>query len=360
MTAQANKLPPRRTSRVVSVGPVKIGGGHPISIQSMTNTVTADTAATLRQIYALAEAGCQIARVAVPDEQTTETLPALIAASPLPVVADIHFDHKLALGAVKSGAHGLRINPGNIGAPARLREVARAAKDAGIPIRVGVNGGSLEKALLQKYGGPTAEALVESALQQAELLEKEGFSDIKISLKTSDVLQTLAAYRMLAKLCDYPLHIGLTEAGPPGRGGLKSAVALGILLYQGIGDTMRVSLTGDPLEEVRAAKEILNALHISLLPFDVISCPTCGRTGIDVAALTARVESALAGLKPLKLLKIAVMGCAVNGPGEAREADFGIAGARGEGLLFAKGEIIGKYAEEDLVEKLVEEIRRAL
>ncbi|MCL2677724.1 MAG: flavodoxin-dependent (E)-4-hydroxy-3-methylbut-2-enyl-diphosphate synthase [Clostridiales bacterium] len=352
--------PPRRKSRVVSIGPVKIGGGHPVSVQSMTNTVTADTAATLRQINALAQAGCQIARVAVPDEQTVQSLPVLLAESPLPIVADIHFDYKLALGAIKSGVHGLRLNPGNIGSSARVREVARAAKDAGIPIRIGVNGGSLEKALLQKYGGVTPEALTESALGQAELLEKAGFSDIKISLKTSDVPRTVAAYQMLAKLCDYPMHIGLTEAGPPGRGGLRSAVALGILFYQGIGDTMRVSLTGDPIEEVRAAKEILNALHISPLPFDLISCPTCGRSGIDVAALIAQVESALSGLVPKKPLKIAVMGCAVNGPGEAREADFGIAGGRGEGLLFAKGEIIGKYREEELVGKLAEAVRRGM
>ena len=350
----------RRKSRGLYLGGVKVGGGAPISIQSMTNTKTADVVGTLAQISRLAAAGCDICRLAVPDMESADVLDAIIKESRLPIVADIHFDYRLALRSIEQGVCGLRLNPGNIGGELRVKQVAAAAKVYGIPIRVGVNGGSLEKDVLAKYGGITPQALTESALRHVMLLEKEGFYDIKISLKSSDINVMLDAYRLIAEECDYPLHIGLTEAGPARRGTVKSAVAMGILLAEGIGDTMRVSLTGDPVEEVFVASEILNALSIRPALFDIISCPSCGRTEIDLEQLVQFVEDGLRGLQADKPLKIAVMGCPVNGPGEARNADFGIAGGKGEGVLFAKGEIIAKYPQEELADKLIEKVKQSL
>jgi (E)-4-hydroxy-3-methylbut-2-enyl-diphosphate synthase len=349
----------RRKSRVVSIGDVKIGGDNPISVQSMTNTPTADVAATLAQIEDLAACGCQIARLAVPDEEAAAALPRIVAQSPLPIVADIHFDYRLALLAVQAGVQALRINPGNIGGQNKVRQVAQAAKAAGIPIRVGVNAGSLDKYFLGKYGH-SAQALAESALYHTDLLEKEGFSDIKISVKASDLRLMVEAYGFLAERVDYPFHIGLTEAGTQQRGSIRSACALSILLAQGLGDTLRVSLTGDPVTEVWVAKEILGALKLAPLDFEFISCPTCGRTMIDVERIALSVEKALAGLHPPRPLKIAVMGCAVNGPGEAKGADVGIAGGNGEGLLFCHGQVIGRYANQDLAEALINKVKEII
>jgi (E)-4-hydroxy-3-methylbut-2-enyl-diphosphate synthase len=349
----------RRKSRIVAIGDVKIGGDNPISVQSMTNTPTADTAATLAQIEALAAGGCQIARLAVPDEEAAAALPRIVAQSPLPLVADIHFDHRLALLAVQAGIQALRINPGNIGGQNKVRQVALAAKAAAIPIRVGVNAGSLDKHFLEKYG-LSAQALAESALYHVGLLEKEGFSDIKISVKASDLRLMVQAYELLAHRVDYPFHIGLTEAGTPQRGSIRSACALAILLAEGWGDTLRVSLTGDPVQEVWVAKEILGALQLAPLDFEFISCPTCGRTMIDVERIALSVEAALAGLRSPRPLKIAVMGCAVNGPGEAKGADVGIAGGKGEGLLFCQGQVIGRYANQDLARALIDKVKEII
>ncbi|MCL1976442.1 MAG: flavodoxin-dependent (E)-4-hydroxy-3-methylbut-2-enyl-diphosphate synthase [Firmicutes bacterium] len=349
-------LAKRRISRSVMIGNVQVGGGAPLSIQSMNNTRTADIPATLAQLQCLAEAGCQIGRLAVADIEDAAALPKIVRLSPLPLVADIHFDHRLALASVKAGIAGLRINPGNIGGKERVHQVAQAAKAAAIPIRVGVNGGSLEKDLLQKYGGITAETLVESAGRHIEMLEDTGFFDIKISLKASRLPIMLAAFRQMAAICEYPLHIGVTEAGLPGKGSVKSALGIGSLLAQGIGDTLRVSLTGDPLEEVRLALDILHFLELKPGSPEVISCPTCGRTTIDVAALATAVQKELTMLRPIKQLTIAIMGCAVNGPGEAREADFGVAGASNGAVLFAKGEIIGRYEKENILPELLRRI----
>jgi len=339
------------------LGPVQIGGGAPVSIQSMNNTRTADVAATLAQLRALQDVGCEIGRLAVADEEDAQALPAILRVSPLPLVADIHFDYRLALAAIQAGISGLRLNPGNIGDKTRVVQVAKAALSAGIPIRVGVNGGSLAKDLLAKYGSVTAEALVESAGRQIEMLEDAGFYRIKISLKASRLPVMLDAYRQMAACCDYPLHIGVTEAGLPGLGSLKSAIGIGTLLAEGIGDTLRVSLTGDPVAEVRLAQDILRLLELRPGGVQIISCPTCGRTKIEVAALAQAVQREVAGLKPGKPLTIAIMGCAVNGPGEAREADLGIAGGQNGGLLFAKGEVIGRYSEEALLPELLSRIR---
>ncbi|MCL1816906.1 MAG: flavodoxin-dependent (E)-4-hydroxy-3-methylbut-2-enyl-diphosphate synthase [Clostridiales bacterium] len=340
------------------LGKVQVGGDAPISIQSMNNTRTADVAATLAQLRELAAAGCDIGRLAVADAADAAALLKLVAQSPLPLVADIHFDYRLALDAIKAGVAGLRLNPGNIGDAGRLRLVAQAAKASGIPLRVGVNGGSLEKDLLEKYGGVTAQALVESAARHIEMLEDAGFFDIKISLKASRLPVMLAAYRQMAELCDYPLHIGVTEAGLPGLGSIKSALGIGVLLADGIGDTLRVSLTGNPLAEVKLAVDILRLLELRPGGVEVISCPTCGRTDIEVEALAQAVQQEVAKLSFVKPLTIAVMGCAVNGPGEAREADIGIAGGKGGGLLFIKGEIIGRFAEEELLPGLLKIIRK--
>lgn len=346
----------RRMSKQISVGSVAIGGNAPISIQSMTNTPTDDVAATVAQILRLEEAGCQIVRSAIPDQLAVAALPEILSRIQLPLIADIHFDYRLALGAINAGVQGLRINPGNIGGKERVRAVAQAAAERGIPIRIGVNAGSLEKNLLEKYGHATAEAMVESALGHIRILEDLNFGDIKLSLKASSVPVMIEAYQLLAGQVDYPFHLGVTEAGSIKRGSIKSAVGIGALLAQGIGDTIRVSLTGDPVEEIFVAKEILRTLGLRQEGIDFISCPTCGRTKIDLVKIAAEVEARLSNMKIPQTLTVAVMGCVVNGPGEAREADFGIAGGSGEGLLFRKGEVIAKLPEDQLVDALVEAV----
>lgn len=349
----------RRKTRQISIGPVKIGGDAPISIQSMTNTNTADIKATVHQIKRLEEAGCHIIRVAVPDQEAVDALPGILQEIRIPLIADIHFDYRLALGSIKAGVHGLRLNPGNIGGEARVAQVAKAAGERQIPIRIGVNAGSLEKSLLDKYGRPSPEALVESALGHIGMLEKLNYNSIKISLKASSVPLMMDAYRLLAEKTDYPFHLGVTEAGTPKKGSIKSAVGIGAMLAEGIGDTIRVSLTGDPVEEVYVAQEILRALGLRKEGIEFISCPTCGRTQINLISIAEQVEERLKGVDISRPITVAVMGCVVNGPGEAREADFGIAGGRGTGLLFKKGEIIRKLPEEQLVEALVEEVKKA-
>lgn len=344
----------RKKTRRIHIGAVPIGGGAPIAVQSMTNTKTADAAATVAQIKALAAAGCDIVRLAVPDMAAAKTLGEIIRAVDVPLVADIHFDYRLALEAIRQGIAALRLNPGNIGGADNVRAVTAAAKKAHIPIRIGVNAGSLDKKLLAKYGRPTAEALVESALGHVRLLEAEDFYDIKISLKAHDVPLTIAAYRKMSEAADYPLHLGITEAGTPQSGMIKSAVGIGALLAQGIGDTIRVSLTGDPLVEVKVANEILKSLGLREYGPTLIACPTCGRTSIDLAQIAADVEARLAGVS--RPIQVAVMGCVVNGPGEAREADVGIAGGRGEGLVFRKGEVLRRVPEDQLVTELFKEI----
>lgn len=337
-------------SRQISVGGVQIGGGAPVSIQSMCNTRTEDVAATVEQIRRLEEAGCEIVRVAVPDMAAAHALGAIRERIGIPLVADIHFDYRLALEAAAAGVDKIRINPGNIGDPARVRAVANSCKGKNIPIRIGVNGGSLEKPILHKYGGVTAEALVESAFGHIELLHQCGFDDICISLKSSSVPVTMAAYRLMAERSDYPLHLGVTEAGTTEMGTLKSAVGIGGLLAIGVGDTMRVSLSADPVEEVYAAKKILKAVGLRRDEPELISCPTCGRTSIDLIGLANQVERRLREVD--KPITVAVMGCVVNGPGEASAADVGLAGGRGEGVLFRKGEIVRKVPEDRLVDEL--------
>lgn len=350
----------RRKTRQISIGPVKIGGDAPISIQSMTNTNTADIKATVHQIKRLEEAGCHIIRVAVPDQEAVDALPGILQEIRIPLIADIHFDYRLALGSIKAGVHGLRLNPGNIGGEARVAQVAKAAGERQIPIRIGVNAGSLEKSLLDKYGRPSPEALVESALGHIGMLEKLNYNSIKISLKSSSVPLMMEAYRLLAEKTDYPFHLGVTEAGTPKKGSIKSAVGIGAMLAEGIGDTIRVSLTGDPVEEVYVAQEILRALGLRKEGIEFISCPTCGRTQINLISIAEQVEERLKGVDISRPITVAVMGCVVNGPGEAREADFGIAGGQGTGLLFKKGEIIRKLPEEQLVDALVQEVKRAV
>jgi len=342
-------------TRTVTIGGLPLGGGHPVLVQSMTNTDTRDTEKTLRQIRDLHAAGCDLVRVSVYDEACAEAVKTLAAESPVPLVADIHFDHRLAIRAAENGIAKLRINPGNIGGEARVRELADCAKAHGIPIRIGVNSGSAEKELLDRYGGPTAECLVESALGHARLLEKAGFEDIVLSMKSSDVRLTIEAYRLAAKRCDYPLHVGVTEAGLPGQGTVKSAIGIGALLADGIGDTIRVSLSGDPLPEAAAALDILRALNLRIRGVQLIACPTCGRTCIPVAEIGRRVEEELADLTVP--LKVAVMGCVVNGPGEGREADVGIAGGKSGGILFVKGQEPRKVTG-DLGAILIEEARK--
>ena len=345
-----------RTTRQIMVGRVAVGGGAPVSIQSMTNTPTGDAAATLEQIHRLARLGCEIIRVALPSPAEIAAFTRICAESPLPVVADIHFDHRLAMAAVAAGAAGIRINPGNMKDEGKVRLVARTAAAAGCAVRIGVNGGSLEKELLAKYGHPTADAMVESALGHVRILEDLGFDRIKISLKASDIRRTVEAYRQLAARCDYPLHIGITEAGTTWSGTIKSAIGLGALLYDGIGDTLRVSLTGDPVEEVRVGWEILKSLELRERGPVFVSCPTCGRCQIDLISIAEEVEQRLHDLP--KKITVAVMGCVVNGPGEAREADVGIAGGKGQGLLFRHGEIVRKVPEAELAEALIVEARR--
>lgn len=347
----------RKKTRQIKIGDVLIGGGAPIAIQSMNNTKTADVGATLSQLRALKTAGCQIGRLAVPDQEAAEALKKIIPESPMPLVADIHFDYRLALMSIENGVHALRINPGNIGSEEKVKAVIDAAREKNIPIRIGINGGSLEKDLLAKYGN-TAEAIVESALREVDIFEKYQFDQVKISVKSSSVTKTVAAYELLSEKLNYPLHVGVTEAGTLQKGSIKSALGIGILLNEGIGDTIRVSLTGDPVNEVIVAREILKDLGLREEGIEIISCPTCGRTKVDLETMVSATEEGLGDFTPNHPLTVAVMGCEVNGPGEAKEADYGIACGKGQGLLFKRGEVIGKYPEETIVDVLVREIRR--
>ena len=344
-------------TKEVQIGRLKLGNGNPVLVQSMTNTDTRDAEATLKQIRALADAGCDLVRVSVYDEACAEAVKTLTDKSPVPLVADIHFDHLLAIRSAENGIAKLRINPGNIGGEAKVRELADCAKAHHIPIRIGVNSGSVEKDLLAKYGGPTAECLVESALGHARMLEKAGFDDIGLRMKSSDVKLTIDAYRLASRRCGYPLHVGVTEAGLPGQGTVKSAIGIGALLADGIGDTIRVSLSGDPVPEAKAAWDILRALNLRVRGVQLIACPTCGRTCIPVAEIGKKVEEALSDVTVP--IKVAVMGCVVNGLGEGREADVGIAGGKSGGVLFVKGQEPRKV-EGDLAEQLIAEVRRIL
>lgn len=344
----------KKLTRQIHIGTIAIGGDAPCSVQSMCSTDTRDVAATLAQIKGLAEVGCEIIRCAVPDMDAAVALGQIKHNSPIPVIADIHFDYKLALRVLEGGIDGLRLNPGNIGDKWKVAEVVKAAAERKVPIRIGVNAGSLEKELLERYGHPTAEAMAESALGHIRILEELNYQEIKVSLKASDVMKTVAAYRLLSERVDYPLHIGITEAGTIFSGTIKSSVGLGILLADGIGDTMRVSLTGDVLDEVRVGYEILKSLGLRQRGVNFVSCPTCGRCQINLVKVAEEVEQRLRGVD--KQITVAVMGCAVNGPGEAREADVGIAGGKGEGLLFRHGEIIRKVPEDKLADALLEEI----
>jgi (E)-4-hydroxy-3-methylbut-2-enyl-diphosphate synthase len=346
----------KKSTRQIRIGNVKIGGGAPCAVQSMCSTDTRDVPATLAQIDRLAGAGCELVRCAVLDMEAAEALGRIKAASPIPVIADIHFDYRLALKVLEGGIDGLRLNPGNIGERWKVEEVVKAAGERLVPIRIGVNAGSLEKELLEKYGHPTAEAMVESALGHVRILEELGYDQIKISLKASDVMKTVAAYRLLAEAVDYPLHIGITEAGTVFSGTIKSAVGLGILLADGIGDTLRVSLTSDPVEEVRVGFEILKSLGLRRHGVNFVSCPTCGRCQIDLIRVAEEVEERLRSID--KPLTVAVMGCVVNGPGEAREADVGIAGGKGEGLLFRRGQVVRKVPESELADALMAEVEK--
>ena len=343
-------------TRQIQVGDVRIGGGAPVVIQSMLNTKTTDVAGSLTQIQALKDAGCQIARLAVPNMESARTFAEICKDSPLPLVADIHFDYKLAIAAAEGGASKIRINPGNIGGEDRVKAVVDVCKDKHIPIRIGVNGGSLDKRLLEKYGHPTAEALVESAFEHLELLEKYGFYDTCLSMKSSTVPTMVQACRLFRSKCDYPLHIGVTETGPVKQGLIKSAMGIGALLLDGIGDTIRVSLTDDPVEEVYAAKDILKAAGLRKEGVNIVSCPTCGRTRIDLIGLVNQVDQALKDCE--KPITVAVMGCVVNGPGEAREADIGIAGGDGWGMIFEKGEQVEKLPYEELLPALLKRIEQ--
>ena len=344
----------RKRTRVISVGDVLIGGDNPIVVQSMTNTDTRDIDATIAQIIQLVDAGCGIVRVAVMDRTAAHALSSIIDASPVPIIADIHFDYTLALFSMDAGASGIRINPGNIGSIDRIAAVIDRAKDNNVAIRIGVNSGSLESDILEKFGSPTPEALVESALRSISMFEARGYTNIKLSLKSAHVMETIAAYRQISERVDYPLHVGVTEAGTVLRGSVKSAVGIGILLHEGIGDTIRVSLSGDPINEPIVAYTILAALGIEKRGVNVIACPTCGRTALDIAHVADEVEKRLQHITTP--LTVAVMGCEVNGPGEAKEADIGICGGKKAGLLIKKGEIIRKVLPDKLVEVLVEEV----
>ena len=346
----------RAKTRKVRVGDIFVGGDSPVSVQSMTNTDTRDIPSTVSQILKLEEAGCDIVRCAVPDEEAGEALRKIILQIHVPLVADIHFDSALALLSIRNGVSKLRINPGNIGKKEKVRAVAEAAKDRGIPIRIGVNSGSLQKDILAKYGRVCPEAMVESAMRHVEMLEEFDFHDIVLSVKSSDVREMIECYRLISGKVDYPLHIGVTESGTIRKGTIRSSVGIGALLAEGIGDTIRVSLTGDPVEEVRVGREILASMGGIRKGAEMISCPTCGRTRLDLVRIAGEVEKRLQSVH--KPIKVAVMGCAVNGPGEARRADIGIAGGNGEGLIFRKGEILRKVKEEDLVEELMKEIEK--
>lgn len=346
----------RKITREVNVGGVTIGGGKPVVIQSMCNTDTRDVAATVAQILRLEEAGCEIIRVAVPDMAAAEAIADIKKCIHIPLVADIHFDHRLALKCIENGIDKVRINPGNIGSRDRVKAVADAAKARGIPIRIGVNGGSLEKELVEEYGGATAAALVKSAMRHVEILDDVNFFDIVVSIKVSSVPVMIEAYRMFSGLCDIPLHVGVTESGTERMGTIKSSIGIGALLSEGIGDTIRVSLTADPIREIYAAKDILRTLGLRKSGVEFVSCPTCGRTQIDLIGIANEVEERLMNVE--KNIKVAVMGCAVNGPGEARDADIGIAGGKGECLIFKKGEILRKVPEEIVVSELMKEIEK--
>lgn len=346
----------RKKTKVIKVGNVLIGGDNPISIQSMTNTRTKDIVATVTQIKSLEDAGCNIIRSAISDFEDAKAITEIKKQINIPIIGDIQYDYKLALESIKYGIDGLRLNPGNIGSLDNVKEVVKACKDSNISIRVGVNAGSIKQEFLDKYNGVNEDSMVYSALEQIRLLEDMGFYDIKVSLKASNVALTVKAYEKMSSMVDYPLHLGITEAGPVWRGTIKSAVGMGIILGSGIGDTIRISLTGDPVEEVKVGREILKSLGLLQEGMEIISCPTCGRTNIDLINIVEEAEKRLEGIN--KHIKVAIMGCAVNGPGEAREADIGIAGGNGEGLIFRKGEIIKKVKEEDLLDELLKEIEK--
>ncbi|MCJ7687088.1 MAG: flavodoxin-dependent (E)-4-hydroxy-3-methylbut-2-enyl-diphosphate synthase [Desulfobacteraceae bacterium] len=346
----------RKKTRRIHIGDIPIGGNAPVAVQSMTNTDTRDVSATVHQIEQLSDAGCEIVRLAIPDEEAVTAFREIKKKVRVPLIADIHFDHRLALGALNAGADGLRINPGNIGSQRAVEKVVNAARDVEAPIRIGVNAGSLHKEILSRYGGPTPEAMVASAMEHVRLLESLDFELIKISLKSSNVINTINAYELLSQEVDYPLHLGVTEAGTLISGTVKSAIGIGYLLAQGIGDTFRVSLTRDPVEEIKVAYEILRSLDLRSRGPEIISCPTCGRCEIDLFSLVEEVERAVSDIKASP--KIAIMGCVVNGPGEAKEADVGVAGGRGQGILFRKGKVIKKIPEDQLAEILISEVRR--
>ena len=347
-----------RISRQIAIGKVKVGGGAPITVQSMTKTDTRDIPATVAEIKRLEAAGCDIVRLAVPDMEAAKSLGEIKKQVNIPIVSDIHFDYRLALEAIRQGVDGMRINPGNIGSKARIKAVVDAVKERRIPIRIGVNSGSLEKDILRKHGSPTAEALAESAFRHVEILEDLDFRDIKISVKSTDVMKMIRAYRIIAERTDYPLHLGVTEAGTIKMGTIKSSVGIGTLLAEGIGDTIRVSLTGDPVEEIYVGIDILRSLGLRKNGIELISCPGCGRLEIDLMKLVKDVEDRISEIELPRPIKVAILGCVVNGPGEASEADIGIAGGRGKGMLYKDGKLIKSFKEEELVDQLVEEIEK--
>jgi len=346
----------RRNTRVIKVGDRLIGGNNPITVQSMTNTLTKDIDSTVKQIKSLEDAGCDIIRLAISDLDDAKAINEIKRSIKIPMIADIQYDYRLALESIKYGIDGLRINPGNIGSLDKVKEIVKACKERDISIRIGVNSGSIKKEFLEKFNGVNEDSMVHSALEQIRLLEDLDFHDIKISLKASNVPLTIKAYDKMSQVCDYPLHLGITEAGPGMKGTVKSSVGMGILLSMGIGDTIRISLTGDPVDEVRVGREILKSLHLLKEGVELISCPTCGRTRIDLIDIVKEAEKRLEGIK--KHITVAIMGCPVNGPGEAREADIGIAGGNGEGLIFIKGKIVKKVKEEDLLDELIREIEK--